>query len=217
MAQLERYHLDLTIATRTGDQPPSTAPTTNGTVDFVGTDQSHAVITTGGQSAEELRIGPTMYYKDGSTWTSVPLDALNPQLARVYGVPLGVAGPEFIRDFQALLSAGSVRDTGNPEVIGGVPTRHVIVTAGEAGAQEVAEFWIDPTTLHILKGHRDIDMSALGQQVNTIFSQMAQSLDPNSPTPTPGPSLPSGVPGWFSVGYTFSRFNDPSITVPTVP
>ncbi len=216
MAQLERYHLDLAVATSTGDQPPSTVSAPNGMVDFVGPDQSHAVLSAGAQSEEQLRIGPNVYLKNGDTWTLLTLtDDLNLQLARVYGVPMGVGGPEFIRDFQLLLAAGSVRDTGTLELIGTVPTRHVIVTAGGAGAQEVAEFWIDPATLHILKAHRDIDMRALGQQVNTIFSQMAQSLDPNSPTPTPGPSQPSGVPGWLSVGYTFSRFNDPALTLPT--
>ncbi|HMA33254.1 MAG TPA: hypothetical protein VKY74_02145 [Chloroflexia bacterium] len=211
-ANLKSFHYIITSGGTTITQP------TNLEGDYVAPNQLYGKGTQHGVDGEFLKVGTASFKKDASgTWApwTDPSTTTPPQTPQ----------DDWIKSFNGfvgLAGATDFRDTGTPETLDGVSTRHFV---GQIAINKMAgmpdqlskmtnlppagtfEVWIDPQTKYLYKAQLSLDVGAV---MNAVMSQL-QTPVPGAPTATAGPANTQ------SASVILTKLNDPSITVPAGP
>ncbi|HMA36633.1 MAG TPA: LppX_LprAFG lipoprotein [Chloroflexia bacterium] len=210
-ANLKSFHYIIQTGGSTITQPTSLEG------DYVAPDQLYGKGTQSGQAGEFLKIGTKSYKKDASGTWAPWADPAQPTPTNAKDS----LGKSFT-GFASIASASNFQDTGTPETIDGVSTRHFVGqiainkmpgVGAQVGAMQnlppagTLGLWIDPQTKYLYKAELNLDM---GAAMAAIMSQLMTPV-PGAPTPTPGPESK------VSAALTLSKLGDPSITVPAGP
>jgi len=141
--------------------------------------------------------------------------------------PVNITGQANLADSLApLLNAGTQFMAVGDETLNGVSTRHFVgqidaaaLMGGAGGGTGVpamslgsVQLWIDPSTKYLHKLSLDLDLAPFLRLMMGAFSGLIGTPGAGTPSPTP---LPASMK--ISLTATFSKHNDPAVTVPAPP
>jgi hypothetical protein len=226
--ELKSYHMTLDAGGEVFTQPVKVEG------DYVAPDRAYFKGTLGGEPVEQLVAGGKTYRKDASgQWTEFNEEA--PDTGMVPGAPTAsdlTDTANVLEGLGSLMEAATGFTELGTETMHGVSTRHFaykldMSQMGDlSSSPEVAqmmqglpplgggEIWIDPATKYVHKMTMDVDMGPLMQ----LFTQMLAGAFAGTPEPGTPTATPMAIPSLkFTIGMSFSKHNDPSITVPEPP